>query len=56
MWTISFFFLCLLYALHQLLSAALGSCVTKGPRPLVGGSTWGGGLSFPNWTLDAPKP
>ena len=49
MWTISFFFLCLLYALHQLLSAALGSCVTKGPRPLVGGQYLGRG-GFPSPT------
>ena len=58
MWTISFFFLCLLYALHQLHPAALGSGVAKGPRPLVGGQylLGGGGLYFPNWTPGAPKP
>lgn len=54
MWTISFFFLCLLYTLHQLLSAALGSCVAKGPRPLVGGQHLGGGALLPQldprWT------
>ena len=47
MWTISFFFLCLLYTLHQLLSAALGSCVAKGPGPLVGGQYLGGGALLP---------